>query len=215
MNTVLTEPITIAALFVATNGPYFNLVGVEPYDEERDALTYHGPHPVICHPDCARWGRYWSGGPNPRAKRRKLGDDGGHFKFSLNAVRTYGGVLEHPAHTHAWEAFDLDRPFREGGWALCRDGGFVCQVEQGHYGHKARKATWLYAFGVEGHLLPKLKWGPAPSGPRLDLGFHSSAERRAKKHLIAGMEQTRLTVKENIWTPPAFRNVLIGIARSV
>jgi hypothetical protein len=26
-----------------------------------------------------------------------------------------------------------------------RFGGWVCQVEQGHYGHLSRKATWLYA----------------------------------------------------------------------
>ena len=33
----------IAALYVETNGSYFNLDGVEPWDQERDARKYAGP----------------------------------------------------------------------------------------------------------------------------------------------------------------------------
>lgn len=47
---------TIAALFVQTGGAYFGLDGVEPYDINHDAMTYRGPHPVVCHSPCARWG---------------------------------------------------------------------------------------------------------------------------------------------------------------
>ena len=36
----------IAALYVETNGCYFNLPGVDPWDITRDARTYAGPHPV-------------------------------------------------------------------------------------------------------------------------------------------------------------------------
>jgi hypothetical protein len=42
----------IAALFVATNGPYFGLPDVDPWDVTRDARTYPGPHPVVAHPPC-------------------------------------------------------------------------------------------------------------------------------------------------------------------
>jgi hypothetical protein len=48
----------IAALFVETNGCYFNLPGVDPWDINRDARKYAGPHPVVAHPPCQRWGRY-------------------------------------------------------------------------------------------------------------------------------------------------------------
>lgn len=34
----------IAALYVETNGCYFDLEGVDPWDEERDARQYPGPH---------------------------------------------------------------------------------------------------------------------------------------------------------------------------
>src|ERR1700746_705970 len=68
----------IAALYVETNGVYYNLPHVDPWDEARDARLYAGPWPVVAHPPCARWGRYFSGGPSARV-RRKLGDDGGCF----------------------------------------------------------------------------------------------------------------------------------------
>src|ERR1700690_2847940 len=35
---------TVAALFVQKNGAYYNLPGVDPWPEERDARKYAGPH---------------------------------------------------------------------------------------------------------------------------------------------------------------------------
>lgn len=53
----------IAALYVARGGCYFGLPDVDPWGEERDARKYAGPWPVVAHPPCERWGRYWGGGP--------------------------------------------------------------------------------------------------------------------------------------------------------
>lgn len=199
----------IAALFVQTNGAYFNLPDVDPWDEKRDARKYDGPWPVVAHPPCERWGRYWSGGPSAKVRRIK-GDDGGCFGTALNAVRIWGGILEHPEASHAWAAFELNAPPRKGGWVVADlYGGWTCCVEQGHYGHRARKATWLYAYGVD---LPELRWGPS-TGERLDEGFHSSAERRAAR--AAGIvPRKRLSTRENLATPPEFRDLLISIALS-
>ena len=44
----------IAALYVETGGAYFGLEGVDPWDEAR---RYAGPHPVVAHPPCQRWGK--------------------------------------------------------------------------------------------------------------------------------------------------------------
>jgi len=205
---------TVAALFVEERGVYANLPDVEVWGVSRDARLYAGPHPVICHPPCERWGRYWSGGPNPKAARRKLGDDGGCFEAALNAVRRWGGILEHPAHSHAWKHFDLIAPRSDGGWSMrTRHMGpyeWTCEVEQGHYGHRARKATWLFVVGPA-HP-PQLTWGPS-SGARLDEGFHSAAERAAAR--AAGVPpRKRLSSRENIATPLPFRDVLLSIARS-
>lgn len=96
----------IAALFVESDGAYFGLPHVDPWDEPRDARRYSGPLPVVAHPPCQRWGRYWHGAPN-KPRQHRLGEDGGCFAAALTAVRNYGGVLEHPAHSHAWRFFGL------------------------------------------------------------------------------------------------------------
>jgi hypothetical protein len=202
---------SVAALFVATGGVYFGLENVDAWDITRDARKYTGPYPVVAHPPCERWGRYWGGGPSARVRRVK-GDDGGCFSAALWSVRYHGGVLEHPEASHAWAHYGLNRPPRAGGWVHAGDiyGGWTCCVEQGHYGHTARKATWLYACHVD---LPELIWGPCTDRQRLDEGFHSKAERDAAR--AAGIKpRKRLSTRENLSTPIAFRDVLLSIARS-
>lgn len=199
----------IAALYVQRDGCYSALHDVDPWDESRDARAYPGPWPVVAHPPCERWGRYWSGGPSARV-RRQLGDDGGCFAAALESVRLHGGVLEHPEGSHAWRAHDLNLPPRTGGWIVADwTGGWTCCVEQGAYGHPARKATWLYAHGFDP---PSMAWGAAEGDfLRLDEGFHSAQERvRAVK---TGIRQ-RLSKRQGAATPPAFRDVLLDMARS-
>lgn len=212
----MTAPRMIAALYVAKGGCYFGLEGVDPWDEARDARLYAGPWPVVAHPPCERWGRYWHGGPSARV-RRKLGDDDGCFSAALASVNRWGGVLEHPEGSHAWRAFNLVAPPRDGGWVSAGlfHPGHTCCVEQGHYGHRARKATWLYAAHVE---LPRLQWGQCESRARLDDGYHSAEERRlatqAGSARSIGERGRRLTRFECMATPPAFRDILISMARS-
>lgn len=108
--------IVVAALYVQTDGCYFGLPDVDPWDEPRDARKYAGPWPVVAHPPCERWGRYWFGGPSAKVRRIK-GDDGGCFKAALEAVRKFGGVLEHPEASAAWAHFGLAAPPKWGGVA--------------------------------------------------------------------------------------------------
>lgn len=197
----------IAALFVQTGGTYFGVPGIDPWDIVRDARNYAGPHAVVAHPPCERWGRYWSGGPSAKVRRVK-GDDGGCFASALRSVRSFGGVIEHPEASHAFSHFGLGRPAKSGGWELAEH-GWICCVEQGHYGHRARKATWLYACTPQKPC--DLIWGPS-AGERLDEGFHSKAERDAAR--ASGRAPVkRLSTRENLATPLAFREVLLGIAR--
>ena len=200
----------ISALFVEAGGVYFGLEGVDPWDESRDARAYDGPNPVVAHPPCKRWGRYWSGGPSARV-RRKMGDDGGCFASALRSVRKWGGVLEHPEASHAWNAFAIRRPKRGEGWVRADQWGWTVCVEQGHYGHKARKATWLYAVGCD---LPDLPRGPS-KGQRLDQGYHSAEERARAVASGTHRPVKRLTARENLATPVDFRDLLLAMARSV
>jgi hypothetical protein len=200
----------VAALYVATDGCYFGLKDVDPWDEPRDARKYAGYHPVVAHPPCQRWGRYWFGGPSARIRRVK-GDDGGCFAAALASVRSWGGVIEHPEASSAWLHFGIAKPPRSGGWVNADDGiGWTCCVEQGHYGHLARKVTWLYVAGVERAELPELKWGPCEAKARLEDGFHTAEERR--RAIKTGICQ-RLSHRQRAATPIPFRDLLLDIAR--
>ena len=202
----------IAALFVKTDGAYFGLPGVDPWDEIRDARQYQGTFPVVAHPPCQRWGKFWAGQPLWIARtgeRKKKGDDGGCFSAALVIVRKNGGVLEHPWGSHAWPHFGLTVPPRKGGWVKADEvGGWTCCVEQGRYGHYARKPTLLYAVGVE---LPELSWGESkPQYPQeaIDKYGLDYCKRAGELAFKGGGKDSAV----RIGTPAAFRVILLRIA---
>lgn len=193
----------IAALFVETNGCYFGLPEVDPWDIKRDARFYGGPYSVVAHPPCERWGKFATG--SPLKKTYSPGDDGGCFEAALLAVEKFGGVLEHPAHSGAWANYTLARPNYLGGWLATRS-GFTCHIEQGHYGHLARKATWLYAVVASP---PKLIWGASPQrlpAKRLAERGYASARRCGAVGNMSTKQRQR--------TPLPFRDLLLSIANN-
>jgi hypothetical protein len=201
----------IAALFVEKDGCYYNLDGIETWDEARDARLYAGPWPVVAHPPCQRWGRFWHGSTR-KPHQFKPGDDGGCFASALATVRKFGGVLEHPADSHAWSHFNLNRPPRDGGWVSADfDGGWTCYVEQGQYGHISRKPTWLYLCRAKP---VELKWGRLPQRLHpvaLERHGYEKARRIGMMAMIGGKRKTEIRNA----TPTPFRDLLISIARSV
>lgn len=200
----------LAALYVETDGVYFGVPAVDPWDEPKDARRYRGPLPVVAHPPCQRWGRYWHGAPN-KPNEYRLGEDGGCFASALTSVRNYGGVLEHPAHSNAWRYFGLATPPKAGGWVKADEfGGWTCHVEQGHYGHMSRKSTWLYAVGTD---RPELKWGPSEQRIHpVALAKHGyeKARRIGMMAMVGGKNKTRIRNA----TPLEFRDLLLAIASS-
>lgn len=104
----------IAALFVDTKGPYAEVDDCQLWGVDEDARKYRGPHAVIAHPPCERWGRYATGGPNVSVAKL-VGDDEQCFASALFSVRTWGGVLEHPADTKAYAYYGIAGPPRGGG----------------------------------------------------------------------------------------------------
>jgi hypothetical protein len=200
----------IAALFVDPRGTYSALPDVDLWGEERDARLYAGPFPVICHPPCQRWGKFWHGSTR-KPHQFRLGDDAGCFTLALSSVRRWGGVLEHPADSHAWAAYGLRAPPRFGGWVPAdQAGGWTCYVEQGHYGHFSRKPTWLYARGV---VLPELIWERSPQRLHpvaVERYGYEKARRIGMCAMIGGKRKTEIRNA----TPEPFRDVLVAMARS-
>ncbi len=191
---------TVAALFVQPDGCYAGLPYIDAWPISRDARQYSGQHPVIAHPPCQLWGalaavnyaRY--GGEHNRP-----GNDGGCFAAALSSVRNSGGVLEHPAKTRAWAAHGLKKPVGIG-WQRAIDGGWVCEVWQSAYGHRANKATWLYYSGREPPH--ELRW-ERPVGTH-QIGFHGQREKAVSKPTLGKREANA--------TPVEFRDELIRLA---
>lgn len=190
----------VAALFVENKGVYSGLKGVDAWDIKRNALNYNGPYPVVAHPPCKLWGKFakinylrWGGEHN------KPGNDGGLFEHAVRCVRKFGGVLEHPACSYAWESYKLTKP-EKGKWTDCGDNEYVCEVYQSVYGHLAAKKTWLFYKGRKPFDLNwKIKKGIK------QIGFY---DQRGKKR-----NKPTLNKKESNATPVKFRNVLLKLAR--
>jgi hypothetical protein len=169
---------------------------VDAWDEARDARAYDGPWPVVAHPPCHLWVNFAAlnfkryGGEHNRP-----GNDGGKFAHALSCVRRFGGVLEHPASSNAWNEFGLVVPSGLG-WLRVGKREWVCEVWQSAYGHKARKRTWLYYVGD----------GPRPL--RL--------EREAGSHQCGWFDRNKPTLgkREASATPIEFARYLVRLAES-
>ena len=190
----------IAALYVQSGGAYYGLSGVDPWDRQRDARLYAGPHPVVAHPPCQLWGALaavnfvrWGGDHN------RPGNDGGCFASAVRSVVSFGGVLEHPAKSKAFAAHGIPKPVGIG-WKRVGLNEWVCEVWQSAYGHRANKATWLYYVGVVPPF--DLDWR-RPKGTH-QVGFH---DQRGK-----GKNKPTLSKKEANATPSSFRDALLALA---
>lgn len=126
----------VAALYVDSSGHYPEMARTW-FGAEQDARNYRGDLPVVAHPPCGPWGRL---------RQFCTKDDPDLALHAVKMVRTYGGVLEHPANSKLWAACDMPQPF-----GLFPDdfGGRSVAVFQSDYGHRAPKLTWLYGVGVD------------------------------------------------------------------
>jgi hypothetical protein len=190
----------IAAIFVQPDGCYANDPMFDAWPEIRDARKYNGDLPVIAHPPCQLWGalacvnfKRWGGEHN------RPGNDGGCFASALASVRRCGGVLEHPAKSRAFAAYGLRKP-KGAGWHRAERGGWVCEVWQSAYGHRARKATWLYYFGKTKPF--ELDWSRQPGTHQV--GFYDQRGKSANKPTLSKREANA--------TPLAFRQALVDLA---
>ncbi len=191
----------VSALFVDPKGPYPKLLGLEAcWSRERDARNYDGRDPVVAHPPCQLWTnlarvnytRY--GG-----QHNKPGYDGGCFAFALATLRRCGGVLEHPAGSHAFKFYGLLEP-RWPRWGVIDSAPagnvWSAEVWQSAYGHKARKRTWLLYVGDRSPL--EARW-----------------ERPVGTHQIGWFDRIKPTLgkREASETPIEFAEYLIALAR--
>lgn len=201
----------IAALFVSEEGPYAADPRFDAWGVGRDARTWPGGSPVIAHPPCERWGRMAKG--SPRAQLYEVGDDGGCFQAALDAVRTFGGVIEHPQGSHAFGWHGLPIPSGRGWTPADPWGGRSTYIDQGAYGHPAKKPTWLYAILP---TFPRLNWTRVWGRPYIGGdGYHGKAERDRAKASSKGVQKMPQIPKDWNWrTPDALKDELHAMAAS-
>jgi hypothetical protein len=223
--------LTVAALFVDPRGVYPKLLGRRqcwandlesaPGNGPRtrdDAREYAGPDPVVAHPPCNLWVNMaavnWKRYRRQRPAWYPGGDDGGCFAAALAAVRKYGGVLEHPAGSHAWAKYKLIKPRhpdprrragldaaiaagQTSGWwyAGPNPREWTCEVWQSAYGGRMRKRTWLVYCGTRPPF--ELNWAREPG-----------------THQCGWFDRNKPTVgkREASATPEAFALELIRLA---
>jgi hypothetical protein len=183
----MSDPISVAALFVMEKSVYKTMPGVDCYDLARDARSFPGGVAVIAHPPCRLWGRlrHFSTA-DPREKELAI--------FAVKTVRTNGGVLEHPKGSTLWGACNLPRPGQRdkfGGWTL--------PILQFWFGHRAEKATWLYIVGVSPRECPRLP---------LLLGKAPCVVTTSRGH-----KRPEIKKSERSATPPALAAWLVDLAR--
>ncbi|HEV8462121.1 MAG TPA: hypothetical protein VGQ38_15585 [Gaiellaceae bacterium] len=198
----------VAALYIDPRGPYPAL-GVDCWDESRDARLYDGPNPVVAHPPCGPWGKLrhlYRGAEHDCAPR------------ALEQVRAFGGVLEHPAGSQLWRYAELPAPAldADGVWhpTSCgklfdRFDGFTIEVEQVRWGHVARKSTWLYLVGVE---LAWLRW-PPPRDPTHWTSGGRTMSTRTGAPVPPGIKVC--SAQQRRRTPLAFARYLVSLAEAV
>lgn len=126
-----------AALFVRKTSHYKSMAGVDCYDASRDALTWRGGLPGVYHPPCRGWGRLRHMSKHPASELELA-------RWSMEMVRKFGGVVEHPSSSRLWAEFGcLNFGIRDD------FGGVLVPVLQCWWGHRAPKNTCLYIVGAQ------------------------------------------------------------------
>jgi len=193
----------VSALFVRRDSVYKMLPAVDAWDKDRDARNWPGGTPVVAHPPCAQWGTL-------KHMARVNLEEKALAPLSVDWIRRYGGVLEHPVRSALWPAVGLPEP----GAGKDRHGGWTLVVSQRWWGHKAEKQTRLYIVGCEPRDVPLIPYEIGRAHYICAGGAAATAE-EAKRRRQCAPEWRRPSIShaEREHTPPAFAEWLVELAR--
>jgi hypothetical protein len=181
----------ISVLFVEKNSIYKTIPGLDCWDADRNALNWPGGNPGIFHPPCRLFCQLSHMSTAP-IEEKKLAH------WSIDMVRQWSGVLEHPAYSKLWNERGLPRPGKEDEY------GFTYGLDQYWFGNRARKRTWLYICGIDKMDLPEV---PLRFGNPEDIfagGTHKRPHPTNSRHSGA-----------RSGTPLAFANWLIELVNRI
>jgi hypothetical protein len=136
-----------AALFCRSDSAYKKRPDWDVYDADRDALTWEGGMPCVCHPPCRAWGvmahmafrnKDWTQSDNPRRKEEKK-----LALWAVDRVRENGGIIEHPSESKLFKGPLPNVGFFPDDW-----GGYTIEIDQFDFGHVAHKSDQDCTFAV-------------------------------------------------------------------
>lgn len=117
----------IAVLCAAEKSHYYEISGLDIYDRKRDARSFVGSTPVICHAPCAQWSKM-------RLFAKFNASDKELAWFCFKKWFLNGGIFEHPE--GSWFFKEVEH--------LLPPGVRKYKVDQSDFGFPARKSTILY-----------------------------------------------------------------------
>lgn len=169
-------------LFAREDSSYKKRCNWDVYDKKRNALSYKGSNPIVCHPPCRSWGKLSHLATKATKDETKLA------LWSIKKIRQFGGILEHPNGSRLFNKHLPDvNHFTD------NFGGFTIMIDQYDFGHVAHKMTKLYICG--------LKFSDLPSLPTKDKTLHYCE--KGKLRSICGNVKgtTRCTQYQREYTP--------------
>ena len=134
-----------AALFVRDDSAYKKRETWDAFDINRDAKSFSGGMPCVCHPPCRTWGVLAHMAFNARKGEKELA------LWSIKQVRKNGGIIEHPSGSKLFK-----KHLPDVGIFPDEFGGFTIHIDQFDLGHVAHKNTKLYLCGIDLKNLPSL-----------------------------------------------------------
>jgi len=193
----------VAVLFVRADSIYKTLPSLDCYDAERDARKWPGGCAIIAHPPCRSWGHL-------KAFAKPLPGEHDLAPWAIAQVRRWGGVVEHPKGSTLFKHCACPPP----GGQMDLWGGWVLSVDQFHWGHLARKRTWLYICGAQMYDLPPV---PHREGkPTHCISSLSRRVRNSKRGIVMSSPCSYLPEvgkSHRDKTPPDFARWLVELAR--
>jgi len=157
------------ALFCREDSAYKKREEWDVFDASRDAKTFKGCVPCVCHPPCRAWGML-SHMANPRPGEKELAF------FAIEQIRKNGGILEHPAGSRIFKNHLPDAGMFKDDY-----GGFSIIIDQFDFGHVAKKPTKLYICGIGIDELPPLPKKNTAEPERCITGFTVKVHGKYKK----------------------------------
>lgn len=172
-----TQPFPIVTVLCASKwSVYHRLSGIDVWTKDRNATNYRGQGPVIAHPPCRAWSRFVRHQAQPEPGEKDVGI------FCAETVKNNGGILEHPAHSHLWDAAHLPQPGN-----LANPELFTLAVWQTWWHYPLRKGTWLLFSKIDKDKI------------HFPFRLHNRGADRRRQQLMSHQQRSETTLQFATW----------------